>query len=255
MAAATTRRLTRILLAAVAIGAAPAGAQDTPSEIAAAFFKAVAGERWLDAARHLDVAALDRYRREQIAAARLRPHRPPRVITVEELLQQDPDMPRAVAEYQARKANERIREPSGWFEHEFAVTSLDSLAALSPEEAAARWLQARDLRWRTRRAVEQMRARGCRLPAAADEPLPAPSQRILAAAVVDSTTAYVLFDHGRFVRADPDLDAALHSDGPHLLTLRRRGERWRILPRHEMAHGPVVIDYIVDCPPNLRRPG
>jgi hypothetical protein len=153
-----------VAVALAAAGAAPVHAQESPAQVAAAFFKAVAEERWRDAARQLDLAAFDRFRRERIAAARL-PQPPHRQTTVEDLLRHDPDMPRAVAEYQIRKMTEARRHVFNWVDHEFAgVADVDALAALSAEESAARWLQARDLRWQSRRAAERERARGCALP-------------------------------------------------------------------------------------------
>jgi hypothetical protein len=131
-----------VLAALSAAGAIQLGAQASPTEVAAAFFKAVTEERWRDAARELDLAAFDRFRRERIAAERLSPRRQ-WVVTADDLLRRDPDMPRAVAEYQAKKIEESARETVSWTERDFAnVSGIDSLAALSAEEAAARWLQA-----------------------------------------------------------------------------------------------------------------
>jgi hypothetical protein len=245
-----------VAVALAAAGAAPVHAQESPAQVAAAFFKAVAEERWRDAARQLDLAAFDRFRRERIAAARL-PQPPHRQTTVEDLLRHDPDMPRAVAEYQIRKMTEAQRQVFNWVDHEFAgVADVDSLAALSAEESAARWLQARDLRWQSRRAAERERARGCALPPEADSAMPSPVHEVVATAVTDSATAYVLYRDAIRRRAEPDLDAAVHSDGPSVMTLRRRGGRWQILPREGMLHGLVGVVHVVspDCRPLQRAP-
>jgi hypothetical protein len=207
----------------------------------------MAEERWRDAARAMDLMAFDRYRRERLAAARL-PQPPAPRLTVDEILQHDPDMPRVVAEYQVRKNNERLYDPSEWLLREFAgVRSLDSLATLSVEESAARWLQARDYRWSIRQAIERERARGCPSSAEPGGSLPAPDHKVLGAVVIDSTTAYVLHENDEFRRAEPDPDAAMHDMPPNILILRRRGGRWRILPRHTMLSGTDTF-VSVECP-------
>jgi hypothetical protein len=244
------------LLAALSfVGPRPAGSQHSPAEVAAAFFKAVAEERWRDAARELDLAALDRYRRERIAAARL-PQPRSRPMTVDEYLRHDPDMPRAVAEYHVRKLNEAPHDPREWVLREFAdVRDIDALAALSAEESAARWLQAQDVRWAVRRAMEEQRKRGCLLPAETAEGMPAPDHRIVGAVLVDSTTAYVLHQEATMRRADPDVEAAVYAEPPRVMTLRRRSDRWRILPRQEALHGTLGITVMSTlCMPRERPP-
>jgi hypothetical protein len=243
-----------VAIATVSIAAAlPGAAQETPTGVATAFFEAMAEERWRDAARSMDLLAFDRYRREQISAVRL-PQPPRRRMTVDDYLQHQPDMPRAVAEYHVRTMNERVHDPSEWLLREFAgVRSLDSLAALSAEEAAARWLQAQDFRWSFRQAREQERARGCPIPDEADQHLPAPEHRVVGAVIVDSATAYVLHEDDQFRRAEPDRDAAMHAPLPNILTLRRRGDRWRILPRQAMFHGSGAVAHVsVQCVPSAR---
>ena len=79
------------------LAAGTAAAQEPPpnaaaAEVASAFFRAIAQQRWRDAVRYLDPTGLEPYRQQVVAAAR----RPPHVTTVEELLRGDPDMPRAV---------------------------------------------------------------------------------------------------------------------------------------------------------------
>jgi hypothetical protein len=246
------RHLARVVaIVTVSVAAAlPAAAQAAPTEVATAFFKAVADERWRDAARAMDLMAFDRYRRERIAVLRL-PQPPMRQMTVDEYLQHDPGMPRAVAEYHVRKLREERHDPSDWLLREFAeVPSVDSLAALSVEEAAARWLRAQDLRWAFRQARERERERGCPLPSEGAEPHPAPSNRVLGEVMIDSTTAYVLHETQLFHRAEPDVDAAMYAMPPSVLTLRRRGDRWRILPRETMLRGSAAVGFVsVQCLP------
>ncbi|MFN2567647.1 MAG: hypothetical protein ABR499_21845 [Gemmatimonadaceae bacterium] len=245
-----------LALTALAATSAPLAAQESPRDVAASFFRAVAEERWRGAAGHLDLAAFDRYRRERIAAERL-PQPPRRTITADDLLRQDPDMPRAVAEYQARRMSEATGRALTWVDHEFAdVPTVDSLAALSAEESAARWLQARDPRWTARRNAQVQRERGCPVPLELGRSFPPPVHEIVASVVADSATAYVLHrDATLRRRAEPDLDASIHSEGPLVMTLRRRNGRWQILPRDATSHGFThVVGFFDDCPRANRPP-
>jgi hypothetical protein len=230
-------------------------AQASPAEVAATFFKAVAEERWRDAARELDLTAVDRYRRERIAAARL-PQLRPRPMTVDEYLRHNPDVPRAVAEYHVRGINEARFDPDEWVIREFAnVSHIDSLAALSAHDAAARWLQAQDLRWMVRLSEEEQRKRGCVPVADAAPSVPAPRHEILGMIIADSTTAYVLYREAALRRAEPDVDAAVDAEPPHVLTLRRRGGTWRLLPRRGMLFGAILgAGSLTACTPRERPP-
>ena len=244
------------LLVLSAAGASRAVGQASPTEVAATFFKAVSEERWRDAARELDLAAFDRYRRERIAAARL-PQPRPRPMTVDEYLRGNPDVPRAVAEYHVREMNEARFDPDQWIIHEFAdVNSLDSLAALPAEEAAVRWLQAQDLRWLVRLTEDQQRKRGC-FPLAETTPgMTAPRHQVLGTVVADSTTAYVLHREATMRRAEPDVDAAVDADSPRVVTLRRRGNHWKLLARRGMLYGTMfgIVAPPTTCAPGQRPP-
>jgi hypothetical protein len=56
-------------------------------------------------------------------------------------------------------------------------------------------------------------------------------------------------------RADPDVDAAVYDEPPRVMTLRRRGDRWRILPRQEALHGTMGIALTsTACVPTERPP-
>jgi hypothetical protein len=78
-----------LALALIALAASPTRAQQrstapprAPTDVAADFLRAVRDQRWHDAARLLDLDALEYYRREQLALARL-PHER-RTMTVED---------------------------------------------------------------------------------------------------------------------------------------------------------------------------
>jgi hypothetical protein len=242
-----------LLIVAIVGGAAgPLAAQESPRDVAEAFFKAVAEERWRDAARRLDLAAFDRYRRERVATARLQPTTPA-IPTPEELMRHDPDMPRAVAEYQVRKMATTPDYVLNWVQYEFAqVANVDSLAAIPVEDAAARWLQAGDIRWQAQRVADWERRRGCPLPPEAHQ-MPPPSFQISGFVIADSATAYVLYTDAVFRRAQPDVDADVFDEGPQVLILRRRAGRWLIRPRHKLLSGALGFVFSPDCP--ARPPG
>jgi hypothetical protein len=232
------------LLAVAASGAAPLAAQDSPREVATAFFTAVAEERWRDAAGLLDLRTFERFRRDQVQW--MRAPTPEPTITVEQLLRHDPGMPREVAEYEVKRIRERSRDVRGqMLEREFAnVTSVDTLAALPAAEAAARWLQAQDYRWLWRLARRDAAHRGC--PTMPESEGPRAAVREIVGAILADTIGYVLHTDPMFRMRSEDTD--LHDPSPVVMHLRRRAGRWLILPRHDVlrAAGTIVT---MDCEP------
>ena len=122
-----------LLLASARVGAA----QANPEDVVRAFFKAEEEERWQDAAALLDQSYVVGMQRNIVHGFRNRSsiHK----LTVEELMRADSTMPRAVAEYQLKRMNDVTRD-SDFLENDFArITTVDSLALLTPSEAAARY--------------------------------------------------------------------------------------------------------------------
>jgi len=217
--------------------------RDTPAAVVDSFFSATGQERWRDAARLMDLEAFAGLRDETVRNMR----RPPSVyqVTPEELMKRDPKMPRVVAEYQAARAN----EPVGRYDlisYEYAgVSGPDSLAALPVQDAAARWLQAKDPRYQMRRSLEAERIR-CNLPDSVISELVRTQMtktRVLGTVTADSM-AYVLYTDEPVVEAPdarPDTvrrrtsrrraaSRAFWVMPPPVLTLRRVGTHWRIAP-------------------------
>jgi hypothetical protein len=233
------------LLGIVLITAArPTVAQSQPpGDVAERFLTAVAADRWSEAARLLDLDAFREYvdvflRRAGEAQRERRP-----VPTADELRRQEPSMPREVAEWhvrQMREADERMGDPTPY---EFAgVRTTAELRRLSPEQAAARWLEARDPGYVIRRQLEAM---GCPAPNA-DE-LPRLQRRLLGVIEEGDSVAYALH------REDVELGGppAGGEFGVMELTLRRG--RWLIQPR-----GDLLPDLSLDlepgqCPGDGRR--
>jgi hypothetical protein len=203
------------------------GAQTSPAgpeAVARTFFQAQADGRWLDAARLLDLTSFDAYRKA--AAVRNRAAKGRAGPTVEQVLAEQPDMPRAVAEYVARIYT--AASDSDALSIEFAhTTSVDSLLKLPLVVAAARWLEARDLRWQLERSRAPLPA-GCMRPAAAATPKPRPKQVIggvtpITRSAASDSASYVLF-------RDPTATAGRTGTTrlPDVLALVRVDGEWRI---------------------------
>jgi hypothetical protein len=241
------------VLATIARAAAPVEAQDSPRDVAAAFFQAVAEERWRDAAGVLDLRAFERYRRQQVQWMRVPAPEP--TITVEELMRHDPEMPREVAEYRLKEMRRIQRDHGDLLEHLYAgVRSVDTLAALSVQDAAARWLQAKDHRWIWRRSALSAARRGCPVPPESPEPAVAQAHEITGIVAVGDTIAYVLHEDPVFRMKSGDID--LHGPAPSVLQLRRRRGRWEILPREDVfgVVGGVVAFHCEPTDPPPRKP-
>ena len=196
----------------------------TPQATATAFLDAVGAERWLDAARLLDLGAFEGYRQMQLR--HYQSLRETRAITVEDLLRAKPDMPRAAAEYQVKEMNQFSFDRGRAIASEFArVTSVDSLGALSTAEAAARWLEASDERHAVR---ELARRRGCPVPGPGELKI---AQRYVVASAVgrDSVAYVVLRERGEMTRAE------MFGSVPTLVRMIRVEGAWRIVPERGMA--------------------
>jgi hypothetical protein len=214
----------RLALAAALplVAAAPLTAQAAPPrDVATRFLQAIGTGRWDDAARLLDLAAFEEYLR--LFAERAREAQGGRPVpTVEELRRRDPTLPRDVAEWQVRQmreARDRFGDPTPW---EFArVRSAAELRRLRPEEAAARWLEARDPRYALR---QQLAAMNC--PAPAD--LPAPARRLIGTVADGDSVAYALY------REDIQFGGPPTGGDLAVMELRLRRDRWAIQPRGDL---------------------
>jgi hypothetical protein len=227
----------------------------SPDEVARAFFKAETDGRWLDAARLLDLSLFEVYLRDYTKQSG-----PERAfsLTPEMLQNADPDMPRAVAEYQVKRAREGFKKYDP-IPNEFArVASRDSLAALSTEEAAARWLEAKDPRWKTEIALKEATVR-CKtpMPTFVDQP---PEPEILTPATAQLGSSQGAADTLRFLlfrspqRWDPDVSTETINStrmilSPSVLTLVRRGGEWRIIPSQDLGPGGIGTVFVhIECP-------
>jgi hypothetical protein len=221
----------------------------SPEEVARQFFKAEDEGRWLDAARFLDLTRFESVRQQAVKSARAIRDRPP--ATAESLMQWQPDMPRAAAEYQVTLMNKSMADYD-FLGSEFArVASADSLAALPIDVAAARWLEAKDPRWRSevadKRALKGPRAKcgpsvvdSAALSAAMSGAAhyEAPKALILGTATAGDSAAYVVVAESfaaSSMRGIARSDEAGVGLSPRVLQLSRIDGKWKIIPTMDIV--------------------
>jgi len=211
----------------------------SPTEVARDFFNAQSDGRWLDAARLLDLRGFEPYRQNAIRESRLKkgfvgP-------TPEQVMAREPGMPRAVAEYVAGKYAQVA--DSDALSMEFArTTTADALAALPVNEAAARWLEARDPRWQLERSRTHLPA-GCQRPPILPPVKPPPNEALgevmyrLTAPGGADTLSYVVFRDPTISRGAPGLMP------PGVLTLTSVNGVWKILPLPDVGFAGGVRSF------------
>jgi hypothetical protein len=218
-------------------------APSTPEDVVRDFFKAEKEGRWIDAAHSLDLRGFEPIRRYAVQAAKSITSRAK--TTVQEVMQWDPDMPLAVAEYQAKRSNEGLKSLD-FLSREFAgVSSVDSLAAMPIDEAAARWLQARGSKWQEEMALKESKGRPeADCPEVPDSiahairtELITPVTTILGATDASDTVRYVVVGFTRFGGNSAKLvDAPYPAMSPKAITLRKLDGNWRITPAPDMPN-------------------
>lgn len=219
------------------------GGQQKPEDVVRAFFKAEDENRWLDAARMLDLKSFERIRSDFIQGVRHRSdYAGP---TVESMMRMDPDMPRSVAEYQVAQWQKQMQDYDLLGQDFARVPSVDALGALSTEEAAARWLEAKGPEWQTERSwrdARNRRAMNCSgLTDSAAKALQMKNSRepraVIRGATSDSgSVSYVVIDvvHPRYAGADPVEEG--HGPLPRAIKLRKIAGVWRIEPAADLPN-------------------
>ncbi|MHB1327958.1 MAG: hypothetical protein ACYC2K_07125 [Gemmatimonadales bacterium] len=224
--------------AAVALlAASPLPAQTTPSEAATGFLTAWNARRWNDAARLLDLDQFDNFRREFAARTAKGGDDAPRM-TVEDLMRYEPSMPREVAEYQVRMMEEqrrRFADPTPW---EFArVATASALTALSPAEAAARWIESRDPEWQVRMQFQQA---GCAVPSDLGS-IAAPRRSLVGVLEPTGDVTYAVFRE-----AQPNSAPSFAGGDLSVMELRLKAGRWQVAPRADLLPEVGEVD-LSDC--------
>ena len=243
------RRLDMMALLALAGVATSIGVRECQAQcddaaaaqaIATAYLRALQAADWKAAVGFLELEPFDQYRRQQAQNAKQQQTAPP--ITAERLMAHDPQMPRAVAEFNARRMNDSRRSMT-FLEYQFGLSDPDSVLSLPVEALAERWLEVHDGRYETRRAL-----RGS--PCAIDPStvaLPEPHYRVLGTVVSDSV-AYVLFTNDEL---PSHLIDDVSSPFPSMLFLRHSQGSWWVLP-HTMMGNAVMVG--TSCKPAAKPP-
>ena len=227
-----------LLALVVGVSSAQRPTEQQIRAVADSFYAAINAERWADAAKLLD---MDRFRvvfKQAQDNYRFRPiFAPP--VTAEDLMASDSTMPRAVAEWQAASFNKSRSQAGNFLSYEYAnVDSAKQLMALTPEEGASRWLEAKDMRYKMRLAWKQT---GCPGPA----PLsmaPELREQMIAVAIADDSTAFVVHSSvdqaftGRQYAQFGRNAAPRFMDSPKLLTLFKKSGGWKI-DSDQLAYG------------------
>ncbi|MEZ4586554.1 MAG: hypothetical protein R2909_09170 [Gemmatimonadales bacterium] len=213
-----------LVVAALLHWPAPTHAQSgSPEETARPFLDAVATRRWDQAARLLDQRAFEEVLDDFVSRAGRSDDR--RLPTVEDLRRQDPSMPRDVAEWQIRQmreAEQRYADPTPF---EFAgVRTVAELRRLSPREAAARWLEARDPRYAIRQQLEAMRC-----PTTSMEQIPVPDRRVLGAVLDGEGVAYAVYRENVEFGGGPSAGGDIG-----VIELHRDRGAWVVIPRGDL---------------------
>lgn len=218
---------------------------DSARLVADLFFRAVADERWDVAAAMVDTMVI-----RQMVAERMRwrGQNERREMTIDDFMRDDPDKPRAVAEYELKRYRDRAAKVDyDPITFEFAgIKSLDELALLSAREATARYLQAQD----ERVMLRQMAIRsGC-----ADSTLrwPVTLRRILGTVLSGDTVAFVLHTDGLM-----GVDAASPGMGlgPMIMELRLRRDGWQVRPSLGLLRRVNAGISSMSCDSKRRRSG
>ena len=211
----------------------PARASTSPAGIARAFLDAVTKSQWIDAARFLDLEPIEGLRRESMRSLRQPQQRMP-AMTAEDFMRADPEMPRAVAEYQAERSNRRRLEtpPDDNFYPFARISDTLTFVQLTPLYLAAHWVEGQDMRYQMRRGLELNG--GCDR-ASIDSLIKAMAPKFTVLGAVErSDTAYVLFRDDLLADAEDELAPV---GGPNVLPLIRRKGTWLVRPRFNLLQG------------------
>lgn len=237
--------LLTVLIAPGVVAAQTAPTASAPAQAVQAFWDAFATQNWREAARLLFLPDLELRRNRALRQSR--DPRTQRTPTVEELMRLDPDVPRAVAEYQVAR-NERLvaehrRSPFSDFP---GIDSAAQLERLPLQELAESWLRGGDPREQFKSSMKSL---DCDPPPEyllmVDSIYRAREVIVLGAVPTDSAEAFVLFrDPWRF--ADTGALASL----PTVVRLQRVRNEWRIRPLQGLLTSRGLALSIEHC----RRP-
>ncbi len=244
-----------VVLASCLLSAPAASQTRSPRQVAEAFFAAVAAEKWREAAAFLDLQSFDSYRKLQIANSR--DDSPYPELKADDLMRREPKMPRAVAEYQIQQVQEMRNERGRWLSLEFArIADADALESLSTVDAAARWIEAQDYRYKMQLADAEAKSRGCNVPSVGAALVENwPPHRIVGEVVNDSTSYVLHIDTWRGLPDSVDRPSPLPAGAedpdagkrewfepaPLVMQLRRVSGKWLIVGGYGLLNSGVTV--------------
>ncbi len=210
---------------------------DDALTVATGAIEALNRGEWERAARATDPDDVERWYRSHAE----RKDVPPRTLTAEQVKRHSPDLPDAVAEYQAAEFNRHQAENRGSLHGEFAgIETRAQLAALSATEALARYLQAQDPSWQFQRRLDALDPR---LAPYARQGTLSRVREVVGVVHEGASVAHVVY------RARLDVGEAEggRESTMHVATLREGPDGWRLRLRGELfEHGGMVT--IVEPP-------
>ncbi len=162
-------------------------------------------------------------------------------VSAAEMQRYDPELPDAVAEYQAERLTRQRAEGLGKLPGLFAgIETRAELALLSPTDALARYLQARDPRWQLH---EQLKTLDPRVLPLVRQNEPMKRREVVGAVAEGDDLAHVVYRTLYGVGAETEPGAA----ELHVLTVRRRPEGWRLRLHGELFEGGSAV-LVLDAP-------
>ncbi len=234
---------TGLLLLALCWSAAPEVlAQDAvhpgPAQVVEQFLTAMNASRWAEAGALLEPAGLLQIRRNYLNDPNT--WALPRPMTADDYLRDDPDMPRAVAEWFASRSARSMTTRAGQSPQvsEFGLDSITQLQRVKQSDVLAfLWAKAHDAAYRMR---EFLLAEGCAVPPAFDSLFRASTVRVYGSVPVDSVTAFVLIEPA---------ELSFMHDPPTVVRVRKVGLDWRIVPHESLlGRGGFGGISIQECP-------
>lgn len=234
-----------VLTRPVLLSAQSASANLDPASTVRAFWEAVFAARWPEAVDLLNLADVDRLRRQQVKYARAPRGRD---YTAADLMLRDPEMPREAAEYEIRKQEkERKQFPERPFWMYYGVDSAAQLERMPLEEVAMRWLQAADPLWQVQ---EVRRVNHCPLAQGLDSLRSTRHALVYGSVPAGTDTAIVAFRSEWFPVLDFFTDPG-EIRPPQFAVLTKGQAGWRIHPLRgllENVRGGLAGFDLSDCP-------
>jgi hypothetical protein len=210
---------------------------DDALEVAVAALGALDRGEWKRVAKLTDPDEVEGWYRPYVE----REEPAPRTLTPEQIKRYQPDLPDAVAEYQAAQFNRQQEQNRGWLHGQFAgVATRTELAALSPVEALARYLQAQDPEWHFQ---EQLKTLDRALAPFARPGTFSTERKVVGVVYEGDGVAHVVYRSLRSVGEANEMTEGTM----HVATLRKRPDGWKLRMRGEMfEHGGNIT--IVEAP-------